>query len=450
MSEGTAEATCEQAKCPCAALRPVNSDCRCAEWHGPCQYKDKSPRQREGRLCEAEVPRSYGEPPLPKHVRNCANRGARAWWLWTWKTENPETKIRRPYTCGSWRCDGDCATWNSHQLFARLQAAVSGEGLDPSGWVFLVLTIDRNGYYSGKPWPDAETAYRALSSMTERFLKRLRRGCEKRGWRDPGNRWAMVIESHMSGWPHANLMIYSPELACELRTEETMRELAGLTGRQSILLSLPTMPERGDPTGIRAWLGQHAVDTEWGLESTADGARNRDALAGYLVKMAGDPAANIGELAKITQRPISAPFKFRRLRSGKLFVPPLRKNEEYTGALVKRVTDWHTGYEYAMVPVPKGGYSSQRRVVVELAIRIEDRCREQDEERAWCEKKNREGPPAIPLVTKWLNETLVTETLPEPTTWDGVRVLAFDQIRLAAKARLRKAQLRLPSVSAVN
>lgn len=436
MAEGSLERVAAQAGCTPAANR--FPDRPPEEAAGPCRHKDKSPRHRSGDCAIAAKGPDRHDLSLPKHVRNCANRGGRDWWLWSWRHAAPELKIRRPYTCGSWRCDGACARHNSHTLFARLRSAVSDVRHHETGWCFLVLTIDRNGYYSGKPWPDAQTAYRALSTMTGKFLKRLRRACVKRGWADPRNQWAMVIESHMSGWPHANLMLYSPELAAELRTETFTRTQAGAVGREQIILGTEATPDRGDPNGVRAWIGGHAVATDWGLESTADAARSTEALAGYLVKMASDPDANVGELAKLTQVPKSAPFRFRRLRSGKGFLPPVKKNEDFTGALVKRVEDWQTGYTYAMVPEPKGGHSLERRPAVALAVRLEDRVLEQDEERRWYERRrSKRGPPAIPLLTRWQGEQMITETRPEPTTWEGVRAEALDILRRDRKRRMR-------------
>lgn len=418
-----------QAICSCSAVRPAGSERGPSADKGPCRHKDKSPQHRRGdRAAKRPKGRDEGYN-LPKHVRNCANQGGRDWYLWTWPVGDPTLKTRAPYTCGSWRCDGPCATHDAHQLFARLNAAVGRPEHDPTGWVFVVLTIDREGYYSGKPWPDAETAYRSLSDMTGKFMKRLRRSFEKIGWRDPGNRWAMVIESHMSGWPHANLMIYSPELATELRTEACMRELAGKTGRDAIILGTPQTPERGDPSGVRALLGQHAVETDWGLESTADAARNNEALAGYLVKLAGNPDANVGELAKLTQTPKAAPFRFRRLRSGKLFLPPRNKDDRFTGALVKRMRDRETGFVFACVPTPKGGHKPERLAAVAMAQRIEDRCIEADEEREWYEQSTKRGPPTIPLVTRWQGDQMLPPPEREPETWDEAISMVRSDLR---------------------
>lgn len=501
-----------------AALRPAGQGEGCAAGKGPCRLKDKSPLPTSsGDFAKGRTKGQTGYN-LPKHVRNCANQGGRAWWVWSWLESSPAEKTRRPYTCGSWRCDGPCARHNAHVLFARLQKAiryvpleleaaareqgrvlagecgtallapgavraaieskdlaqlyavqaaiaardlarrVNGNGLEvddeeeaerelvssvisglvqelPKGWVFVVLTIDRAGHYSGEPWENAQDAYRSLSDMSGKWMKRLRRRCEKLGWTDPGNRWAMVIEAHRSGWPHANLLLYCPELAAALDAEREERELIGLTGRDAIKLGTSSTPERGYTLGPRALLGDISTETGWGIESTAEGARNNDALANYVVKLAGVPDENINELAKLTQTPKAAPFRFRRLRSGKGFLPPANKDSEATGALVKRETDRETGYTYAVVPAPKGGHRPERREAVEMAQRLEDRCIEQDEEREWYERKDREGPPSIPLVTRWSGERMLEQVTPEPQTWAEAQRQAYQQVR---KARLRE------------
>ena len=88
----------------------------------------------------------------------------------------------------------------------------------------------------------------------------------------------------------------------------------------------------------------HAIDCGWGTRSTAEAVRDREAMAGYLTKFAAYAHEHIGELAKITQAPTNAPQKFRRLRSGKGFLPKPRKNLEWTGALVRRYYDPEWGY----------------------------------------------------------------------------------------------------------
>jgi len=300
----------------------------------PCQYKDKSPQAKSAATFRSKPRQSSMEggsewqPPkvLPRHVRACQHSPDRRerWYVWTWKRGAPAVQTRVPYSCNSWRCP-ECARHEAAVTFARIKEAVGTVG-DPSGWVFAVLTIDRNGYYTGKPWADVTSAYRELGRMSERFLKRLRRAYGL------GSEWVAVVEMHRSGWPHINLMLHCPELAAALRAAKAERAASGATERESILLS-------GE-------LLDHAMDVGWGRQSTAEAAKDTDALAGYIVKLAGNHDATVGELAKMTQAPTTAPARFRRLRSGKGFLPPRRSNPEVTGVLVRRRRaaegDWET------------------------------------------------------------------------------------------------------------
>jgi hypothetical protein len=81
---------------------------------------------------------------------------------------------------------------------------------------------------------------------------------------------------------------------------------------------------------------EHATGAGWGTYSTAEAARSGEAVASYIVKLAGEAGAVAGELAKLSQLPTMAPSRFRRLRSGKGFLPPRRSNPDYTGTLVRR------------------------------------------------------------------------------------------------------------------
>lgn len=283
---------------------------------------------------------------VPKHVRHCYETGARDWWIYVWKKENPAVKTRIPYQCQSWRCP-TCQRHESHVLFARIKEAFAG--LDPRGFCFLVMTLDREGYYSGKPWADAATAFAQLSTMSRNFLKRLWRwvaveygeetwrttptGKRRRAWvyhdQHPEHRarytsrWVSTVEAHRSGWPHLNVIIHCPELADRLRAQEAQLADEG--------------QHRLDRRLLQGELAGHAQDVGWGVMCTAEAARDAERAAGYAVKVAGKAEATAGEIAKLTQLPHEAPWRFRRLRSGRGFLPPRRKNPEVTGTLVRRI-----------------------------------------------------------------------------------------------------------------
>jgi hypothetical protein len=203
------------------------------------------------------------------------------------------------------------------------------EAFDPlpaDGNVFLVLTLDQNRVYgdAGR-WRNADEANAELSRQSRNFLKRLRRYAVERGWRDFRSQWVAVVESHRTGWPHINFVIHCPEWALELHESYERRLAAGASKRNATLLE-------GDVLEL-------AMSTGWGAQSVAERGRSADALAAYISKIAGKADATMGELAKLSQSPVAARQGFRRLRSGKGFLPPKRKNEAYTGTLIRRLPD---------------------------------------------------------------------------------------------------------------
>lgn len=284
--------------------------------------------------------------------------------MWTWRKDNPQKKTRIPYSCNSWRCEV-CQRHEAAVCFARIKEACERDGLASDGWVFSVLTLDRNAYYGGKVWQDTAEAYRELGRMTRKFLKRINRMCERRGWAPLERRWVAVVEAHESGWPHLNLVLYCPELAAELAADADDRLAEGATKRESVLLG-------GE-------LARHAVESGWGPQSTAERARSDEALWGYIVKLCRMGDATTGELAKITQAPLNAPPRFRRLRSGKGFLPPRRTDPNVTGCLIisRRAPegDWEVRDSNASGDAERAGHAEQSR-------RLEWQVIEQEEELA--------------------------------------------------------------------
>jgi len=255
---------------------------------------------------------------VPRYVQRC---GCDA--LYTWAKADPSRVSRRPLLCGSWRHAGSCARYSASVAFARMKQAFTP--LDPTGNVFLVLTLDQNGVYSERRWSGPDEANAELSRQSRNFLKRLRRYCVTRGWRDFRSQWVAVVESHRTGWPHINFVIHCPELALELEQSRERRLAAGATKRNATLLE-------GELLDI-------AMSTGWGAQSIGERGRSADALASYIAKIAGNADATMGELAKLSQSPVSARKGFRRLRAGKGFLPPKRVNDDYTGTLIRRLPD---------------------------------------------------------------------------------------------------------------
>jgi hypothetical protein len=231
-----------------------------------------------------------------------------------------------------------------------------------------VLTLDRNGFYSGQrwtedgaleavsPWADVTAAYRALGKMTTATLRaigarwgdatKLVGKKRRREVRVLGNKWVAVVEAHRSGWPHVNLLVWCPELAELLRhdredrledpviSDAVSRARDAWSRREPIPSAVRESARKAVVLGGEL-LGV-ATDCGWGRQSTAEQARDSAAIAGYIVKLAGQHDSSVGELAKITQAPLNAPERFRRIRSGKGFLPPRHFDPDVTGCLVRR------------------------------------------------------------------------------------------------------------------
>lgn len=343
--------------------------------------------------------RAGPRPVIPKHVAACQHSSDRRnrWAIHTWKVDGSGASHRIPYSCNSWRCKV-CRRHEAAVTFARIKQATAP--LDPAGWCFLVLTLDRDGYYGGTPWADVTSAYKALGKMTRATLGRLGRVwgpesvLERSGRskalhtvRKLGNRWVAVVEAHRSGWPHVNLLVWCPELAAELRADHEDRlndpEIADAVAlAQDAFRNKEPLPARvrevaRQATTIAGSLGSLLVACGWGRQSTAEAARSSEAIAGYIVKLAGQHDASVGELAKITQAPLNAPERFRRLRSGKGFLPPRYSDPTVTGCMVRRRRAATGEWEIAAVNAPKDPLQAPRvlqAAEVELQLIDEEEC----------------------------------------------------------------------------
>lgn len=253
----------------------------------------------------------------------------------------------------------------------------------------MVLTLDQRGLYSGgKPrFRDSTDAYLGIGKQSQSFLYRLRRWQKRNGHAVLGSQWFAVVEQHANGFPHVNLCIYAPELADLLDQEQE---------------GIPLDP--ADPqarTLLQGELRAMAIASGWGPRSTAERARDRKALAGYVTKVAGKADATAGEIAKVTQAPVSAPPKFRRLRSGKGFLPPRKGTAEgWTGALIRR--QWDNEGGPSVLPLHRA--TPEHAINVAGACYLEEQIWQTEMERiARDPKAKRYGPHAVlgPPVQYW-------------------------------------------------
>jgi hypothetical protein len=335
---------------------------------------------------------------MPTHVGACQHSplSSQRWFVHTWKKVEPAVQHRVPYSCNSWRCNV-CRRHEAAVTFARLKQAQAP--LDPLGWCYLVLTLDRDGYFSGDPWANEEEAYRALGKLTSATLKRIGRqwGPESRLERSGrskqlrtvrylGNRWVSVVEAHRSGWPHINLYVWCPELAAKLRREQAERledpEIANAVAlrKNAWANKEPLQPMDRElarkATLVGGELRELLEDVGWGRQSTAEAADSIEAALAYGVKLCGMTDAAWGEIAKITQAPTNAPIRFRRLRSGKGFLPPRVTDETTTGCMVRRRRSAEGDWEIVRMNPPK---NPDDEPAIEQAVHTERRLIEDEE-----------------------------------------------------------------------
>lgn len=359
-------------------------------------------RARAGSSYGAGIPGRAPGPGLvkviPKHVAACQHSpfpGAR-WFVQTWRKTDPSVMHRIAYSCGSWRCPG-CRRHEGAVTFRRITDALATK--EASGWCYFVLTIDREGFFSGKKWLDVNDAYAALGTMSQAFLRRIgakwgpetryvtrrKKGVPvgERAVRTVGNAWISVVEAHRSGWPHLNLMVWCPELAEKLqREQEDILEDPEIADAVALLRDArenkEPCPEHYRGLARKAVLLRGDVQTMakvsgWGVQSTGERARDVEALASYSVKLCGLHDESVGklsaEIAKLTQLPENAPERFRRLRSGRHFLLPRHKNEEITGCLLRRERSEEGDWEVLRVNPPK---DPAQLPAIEAAIRVEN------------------------------------------------------------------------------
>lgn len=304
------------------------------------QYQNKSapaesvPTLARKQAIRRKAPAVLTHRHILKSVSQCTRQGGRGWILWLWAQARPDLKIAVPYYCGSHRCvhpDGsptDCARHNAAVIFARSSEAL--DKYESEDCVTMVLTIDRNGFYGGKKHYDSTAAYRGMLKMSDSFMHRLRRFIKRMGWPALGNEWLSVTEAHASGWPHMNILVVHKQLAQYVRDLMNEKLDAGKSMNAARLFD-------GELLDI-------VMNAGWGRQSSIEPVRSKDCLAAYFAKVTQHQDAMFGELAKLTQTPLNAPAHFRRLRSGKGFLPPRRTNPLWTGAFVRMYYAPQQGY----------------------------------------------------------------------------------------------------------
>ena len=234
---------------------------------------------------------------LPKSSQACIND---AWHLSLASKKTGEC-VRIPFKCKSWRCPR-CARSVAATDFSRIR-----DGLidcDPNELVFLVLTLDQRAEEANGL--TARTSYATVQRRWQTLIQRIRR--------DYGEtKVVRTTEQHRTGWPHINVVLKSPGLS------------ASLKGRF----------DRG-ARAVSGSLRDAIVSAGFGPVGWVDRPRDATAIAGYIVKLAHRETL-VGEVVKLSQLPVMAPFRTRRLNATPGFLPKkLGSTGEWTGELAKQ------------------------------------------------------------------------------------------------------------------
>lgn len=218
------------------------------------------------------------------------------WHLQLWSKDEPGKRWMVPYTCGSWRHEGECARWKGAQDFVRCREAIEAH----DHWTYLVLT------YPARDWPDKGALYKFGVVSWARLRKRL--------GREFGTlRYIQTWEQHRSGYPHCNCLISCQKL-------------------HEFCCAHPSLSATGQMSIAEKHIGRIARACGFGWRTSADPMRSAAAMCGYLVKL----AAELTGADSKDQRPVEAPRHFRRLRASVRLLPPVAKNPDLSGIMVFR------------------------------------------------------------------------------------------------------------------
>lgn len=210
------------------------------------------------------------------------------WHLHVWNPEDPElTSLHVPWTCRSWRHEGDCRLWKGAQDFARVAAALNRR----PDWTYIVLTFPQND------WPEKWKLYRAGVDLWAKLRKRFVRQWGKM-------EYIQTWEAHASGGPHVNVVIGNEDFFW--RSTENWRAVR------------------------RTWLRPAAMECGFGKVCWLKSMYSPQGLAGYLTKLSRELT---GALNK-SQVPVNAPHHFRRIRASQGTLPPVI-HSDFTGRLLK-------------------------------------------------------------------------------------------------------------------
>lgn len=294
---------------------------------------------------------------------------------------------------------------------------------DRSDLVFVVLTLD--GQEHARAATDLAGVYLALRRQVEMWMKRTRRQLQAMGLDAFGSEWCATVEAHLSDVPHVNLLIackgwaqwlherYEAKRMLALGDRLPLREAAGArcvwcrcelgateAERKRRFCSPVCKREHVEAILLPEPFASHLGPCGLGWRSTAEVPAAKDAVNGYLTKLAAEADQTHGELAKRTQLPLRAPKGFRRLRSGRHFLPPRRKRGDCTGTIVRRV--WTEYGDEEVRPLVQST-NHEYMAVVEKVCELEQRLAWDDEgshrKRRWLRAMGVPAPTRDELTT---------------------------------------------------
>lgn len=220
------------------------------------------------------------------------------------------TPIVTPLRCKSFRCPR-CWWIVAREDARRIEAGATSR----PDWVYAVLTLDpRNHRGPRSAYADAGELWR------KRLLRRLERRYGER------IEYVQTWEQHATGWPHVNVLLRSDKLLADVREhgiEE--REASGPKGARVALFT---------PWRTRVFKPL-VVDSGFGRIVWAEPVVCARSLAHYFAKIVGEFCRSHDKPGD--QRPITAPFGTRRLRSSTVpqLLPPRRRSSgEWGGVAV--------------------------------------------------------------------------------------------------------------------
>jgi len=257
------------------------------------------------RRAKAERRSARAIPYVPKGVEACVDK---LWHIRAKKTGGSaaEGESCFPFRCTTWRCP-NCRRGVASVDFARIQEAL--QPIPVEELLYFVGTLPKGDLQ--RDGMSKATAYKLMWRKVQSLIQWLRRRYKKSG----PIRYVLTLEQHRDGWPHVNIIFHCPGFAAELAQDEEWVKAT----------------EKRAPS----WLKKALVRVGLGPVAWVERPHSKGSLTGYIVKLAHHGTLT-GEVTKLNQLPVDAPLRTRRLRSSKGFLPKRKKQEGWTGELVRK------------------------------------------------------------------------------------------------------------------